>query len=191
MTARLAAALAAAALGLAASEGSSEGLPYGSEAVGQSFSSANGSSSAQDATRGLPEGAGVEVARAKCIGCHEADLIVSQRLSPTGWDREVAKMERWGAKLSAEERPVLVGYLTRQFGVRPMASHDAAAVAAGEAIYKAACRSCHEDDLSEQQRLSAAAWGRTVDKMVRWGAKVSADEKPALVTYLTSRWGHP
>ncbi len=146
---------------------------------------------AQDAARGLPEGAGVEVARAKCLGCHEADLIVSQRLSPTGWDREVAKMERWGAKLSAEERPVLVGYLTRQFGVRPAASHDAAAVAAGEAVYKQTCRTCHEDDLSEQQRLSAAAWGRTVDKMVRWGAKVAADEKPALVAYLTSRWGHP
>jgi mono/diheme cytochrome c family protein len=146
--------------------------------------------SAQDTNRGLPESAGAEVARAKCLGCHEADLIVSQRLSATGWDREVAKMERWGAKVSADERPVLVAYLTRQFGVRPLASHDATAVAAGEAVYKQACRTCHEDDLSEQQRLSAAAWGRTVDKMVRWGAKVSADEKPALVAYLTSRWGY-
>jgi hypothetical protein len=147
--------------------------------------------SAQDTSRGLPEGAGVEVARARCLGCHESDIIVSQRLSPTGWDREVAKMERWGAKLSTEERPVLVGYLTRQFGLRPAASHDAAAVAAGEPVYTRTCRTCHGDDLSEQQRLSAAAWGRTVDKMVRWGAVVSADEKPALVAYLTSRWGHP
>ncbi len=145
--------------------------------------------SAQDAARSLPESAGADVAKAKCLGCHEADLIVSQRLSPTGWDREVAKMERWGAKLSAEERPVLVGYLGRHFGVRPLATHDAAAVAAGEAVYTAACRTCHEDDLSEQQRLSAAAWGRTVDKMVRWGAKVTAEDKPALVAYLTSRWG--
>jgi hypothetical protein len=137
----------------------------------------------------LPLTPGVEVATAKCIGCHEADLIVSQRLSPAGWDREVAKMERWGAQLSAEERPVLVGYLTREFGVRPTASHDTTAVAAGEAIFKEACRMCHEDDLSAQQRLSAAGWGREVDKMVRWGARVSAEEKPALVAYLTSRWG--
>jgi mono/diheme cytochrome c family protein len=137
----------------------------------------------------LPASAGVEVARAKCIGCHEADLIVSQRLSPGGWDREVAKMERWGATLTADERRTLVGYLTREFGVRPAVSHDPAAVAAGEAMFKAACRTCHDDDLSAQQRLSAAGWGREVDKMVRWGAKVSADEKPALVAYLTSRWG--
>jgi len=137
----------------------------------------------------LPAGAGVEVAQAKCLGCHEADLIVSQRLSPTGWDREVAKMERWGATLSAEERAALVGYLTRSFGVRPAVSHDAAAVAAGEAVFKEACRVCHDDDLSEQQRLTAAAWGREVDKMVRWGAKVTPEEKPALVAYLASRWG--
>jgi len=137
----------------------------------------------------LPAGAGVDVAQAKCLGCHEADLIVSQRLSPTGWDREVAKMERWGATLSAEERTALVGYLTRSFGVRPAVSHDAAAVAAGEAVFKEACRVCHDDDLSEQQRLTAAGWGREVDKMVRWGARVTPEEKPALVAYLTSRWG--
>jgi mono/diheme cytochrome c family protein len=115
---------------------------------------------------------------------------VSQRLSPTGWDREVAKMERWGATLSAEERPALVEYLARHFALRPAASHDRAAVPAGEKVYAAACRSCHEDDLAAQQRLSAAAWGRTVDKMVRWGAKVTAEDKPALVAYLTSRWGY-
>ncbi len=139
----------------------------------------------------LPPGAGVEVATAKCIGCHEADLIVSQRLSQTGWDREIGKMERWGATLSAAERATLLGYLTRSFGPRPSVSHDAAAVAAGEAVFKEACRMCHDDDLSAQQRLTAAGWGREVDKMVRWGAKVSADEKPALVAYLFSRWGHP
>ena len=75
--------------------------------------------------------------------------------------------------------------------MRPTASHDAAAAAAGEAVFKEACRVCHDDDMSAQQRLTAAGWGREVDKMVRWGAKVSAAEKPALVAYLTSRWGRP
>jgi len=139
----------------------------------------------------LPATPGADVAAARCLGCHEADLIMAQRLSPAGWDREVGKMERWGARLTPEERPRLVGYLTREFGVRPTAAHDPAAVAAGEAVFKEACRVCHDDDMSAQQRLSAAGWGREVDKMVRWGAKVSADEKPALVAYLTSRWSHP
>ncbi|MEP7117791.1 MAG: hypothetical protein ABI880_09420 [Acidobacteriota bacterium] len=155
------------------------------------FLTASGVLGAQAPLATLPDGPGVEVAQAKCIACHEADLIVSQRLSPTGWDREVAKMERWGAQLTPDERTSLVGYLTRQFGVRPTASHDPQAVASGEAVYKEACRVCHEDDLVQQQRLTAAGWGREVDKMVRWGARVSADEKGPLVAYLASRWGFP
>lgn len=140
-------------------------------------------------TAALPQSAGVEVATAKCLGCHAADLIESQRLGQGGWDREIAKMERWGARLTAEERAALLGYLTREFGVRPAASHDTSAVAAGAAIYEEACRTCHADEFVEQQHLDTAAWGREVDKMVRWGAKVSAEEKPALVAFLASRWG--
>lgn len=147
-------------------------------------------SPARAQTPGLPATTGVDVAKAKCVGCHEADLIVSQRLSQGGWDREIAKMERWGAKLSAEERPVLLAYLTREFGLRPVAAHDATAVAAGATTFKNACLGCHGEDLSAQQRLNTAGWGREVDKMVRWGAKVSAEEKPALVAYLTSRWAY-
>jgi cytochrome c5 len=150
-----------------------------------------GAARAQAPAAALPDGPGATVAKASCVGCHEADLIVSQRLGQAGWDREIAKMERWGAKVSAADRPVLLAYLATQFGLRSVTAHDTQALASGESVFKAACRTCHEDDLSAQQRLSAAAWGRTVDKMVRWGAKVSAAEKPVLVAYLTSRWGPP
>ncbi len=138
----------------------------------------------------LPNSPGVAVVTAKCVGCHDADLIVSQQLSPAGWDREVAKMERWGATVTPDERPALVAYLARHFGVRPTPSHDATAAAAGEAVFKRSCLGCHGDDLSSQQRLTSAGWGREVDKMVRWGATVTAADKGPLVAYLTSRWGH-
>jgi cytochrome c5 len=139
----------------------------------------------------LPDAPGVEVVRASCLGCHEADLIVSQRLSQTGWDREITKMERWGARLTADDRRRLLEYVAGQFGVLPAAPRDERAVRAGEAVYARACRVCHEDDLSAQQRLTAAGWERTVDKMVRWGAAVSADERAPLVAFLTSRWSRP
>ena len=100
-----------------------------------------------------------------------------------------AAIQRCKVEETAREAPTLLGYLVREFGVRPAASHDPQAVAAGEAVYKEACRTCHDDGFVEQQRLDAAAWGREVDKMVRWGARVSADEKPGLVAFLTSRWG--
>jgi DMSO/TMAO reductase YedYZ molybdopterin-dependent catalytic subunit len=55
--------------------------------------------------------------------------------------------------------------------------------------YESACRVCHDDDLAAQQRLTAEGWGRTVDKMVRWGARVSPEQRQPLVEFLASRWG--
>jgi hypothetical protein len=44
--------------------------------------------------------------------------------------------------------------------------------------------SCHGPSLIAQQRLSRDGWAREVDKMIGWGAKVSANDKNALVNYL-------
>jgi sulfite oxidase len=65
-------------------------------------------------------------------------------------------------------------------------SHDATD---GEAAYQTACRACHADDLVEQQRLSEAAWGRTVDKMIQWGARIENDRRASLLKYLAARFG--
>jgi cytochrome c5 len=50
------------------------------------------------------------------------------------------------------------------------------------------CLSCHESDLIVQQRLTRAAWGRSVDKMVRWGAVVEADEREPMLDYLSAHF---
>jgi cytochrome c2 len=132
------------------------------------------------------EGADGQAVRMKCLGCHQGDLIAQQRMTRDGWDREIAKMERWGVTLSAAERAQMLTFLAGRFG-RDVSS--GAVPADGEVVYRAACRACHEDDLASQQRLSAVAWARTVDKMVSWGARVAPEQKPALVAYLASRWG--
>jgi cytochrome c5 len=48
------------------------------------------------------------------------------------------------------------------------------------------CVSCHETDVITQQRLIRPAWGRSVDKMVRWGATVEAEERDPLLDYLAA-----
>ena len=138
------------------------------------------------ATSALPDDAGAEVLRARCLSCHGSDLIVSQKLSEAGWGRELDKMVRWGATVSDTERPALLGYLSAHFAPVPVASHSRAAE--GEAVFKRACLMCHGADLTEQQRLSPTGWTREVEKMVRWGAAVSDVEKPALVDFLSTRY---
>lgn len=141
----------------------------------------------------LPAGPGAEVLRARCLGCHAADLVVSQRLSLAGWTREVDKMVGWGATMESADRDTLQAYLAGHFGPRPAPSHTAAIattrVALGAAIYRRACLSCHGGDLVEQQRLTRTGWVREVDKMVRWGAAVGETEKDALADHLAGQFG--
>ena len=143
----------------------------------------------------LPAGAGADVLRARCVSCHESDIITSQKLSLTGWTNSVAKMVRWGASITPEERAVLQPYLAQHFSPRRMASHSntgvpaAASAEAGAATYKRVCLTCHDADMIEQQRLTPTGWTRSVEKMMRWGAAVSDADKQPLVEYLASRFG--
>jgi DMSO/TMAO reductase YedYZ molybdopterin-dependent catalytic subunit len=68
----------------------------------------------------------------------------------------------------------------------PVASHEPGAA---NATFERACRVCHDDDLAAQQRLTREGWGREVDKMIRWGARVAPEERGPLVQFLASRWG--
>ncbi len=52
------------------------------------------------------------------------------------------------------------------------------------------CGTCHSTDLVTQQRLDRPRWAATVDKMIRWGATLSSEERTALLNYLTTRY-HP
>lgn len=136
----------------------------------------------------LPAGPGREVVVARCVACHEADLIVQQRLTRAAWQRSVEKMVRWGAVVDTTEREPLLDYLAAHFAATP-AAQNLVATASSEPIYKRACLGCHEDDLIESQRLTRDAWVRTVEKMVRWGADVPAVDRDALVNYLAARYG--
>jgi len=142
------------------------------------------------ARQDLPEGKGVELARDRCVSCHEADLIVSQRLSRQGWTREVEKMIRWGAVASDSEKEILIDYFAANFKPRSAAAGATAAGAdQGKQIFEEKCLLCHEADLTVQQRLSRQGWTREVEKMVRWGAVVTDAEKEPLVDYLFKNFG--
>jgi cytochrome c553 len=135
----------------------------------------------------LPPGQGRETVIARCVTCHEADLITQQRLSRIGWGRELDKMIRWGAVVDTSEREPMLDYLSAHFSPKPVPARIVA-TAGTEAAYKRACLTCHEDDLIEQQRLNRAGWTREVDKMIRWGAVVPDAEKDALIDYLAARY---
>ncbi len=141
------------------------------------------------AEQDLPPGKGVELANAKCVTCHEADLIMAQRLSKQGWTREVEKMIRWGAVVNDAEKAILVDYFSEHFKPGKTATMVAANnLDRGKQIFEDKCTVCHEADLTEQQRLSRQGWTREVEKMIRWGATVTEAEKEPLVNYLVNNY---
>jgi hypothetical protein len=47
--------------------------------------------------------------------CHDAGIIVQQRLDKKAWSKEVDKMIRWGALVEAQDRDPLVDYFAANF----------------------------------------------------------------------------
>lgn len=135
----------------------------------------------------LPAGPGADVLKSKCVICHEADIITSQKLSLSGWTNSINKMVRWGSQITPQEREVLQPYLAQHFAPKPVAAHESTET--GAATLKRACLTCHDADIIEQQKLTPTGWTRSVEKMMRWGAALSDAEKQPLVDYLAARFG--
>jgi hypothetical protein len=63
----------------------------------------------------LPAGTMQTKATTACAECHEARIILQQRLSKAAWTKEVDKMTKWGAVVDAADRGALIDYLSTNF----------------------------------------------------------------------------
>lgn len=53
---------------------------------------------------------------------------------------------------------------------------------------RTACLMCHDSHIIVQQRLSKTAWGKEVDKMIKWGAIVSPSDRDPLIDYFSTNF---
>jgi len=63
----------------------------------------------------MPPGPMQAKATTACLECHEARIILQQRLSKSAWIKEVDKMVKWGAVVDANDRDALIDYLSANF----------------------------------------------------------------------------
>ena len=66
-------------------------------------------------TADLPAGPMQAKATTACLECHEARIILQQRLSKAAWTKEVDKMTKWGAVVDDADRDALIDYLSSNF----------------------------------------------------------------------------
>jgi hypothetical protein len=63
----------------------------------------------------LPAGSMQAKATTTCLECHEARIILQQRLSKAAWTKEVDKMTKWGAVVDPTDHDALIDYLSTNF----------------------------------------------------------------------------
>jgi hypothetical protein len=66
-------------------------------------------------TPDLPPGPMQAKATTSCVECHEARIILQQRLSKAAWTKEVDKMVKWGAVIDTTDHDALIDYLSTNF----------------------------------------------------------------------------
>ena len=66
-------------------------------------------------TEDLPSGSMQAKATTSCLECHEARIILQQRLSKAAWTKEVDKMMKWGAVVDPNDHDALIDYLSANF----------------------------------------------------------------------------
>src|ERR1700704_394015 len=62
-------------------------------------------------TEDLPPGPIQTKATTACLECHEARIILQQRLTKAAWAKEDDKMIKWGAAVDAADREALIDFL--------------------------------------------------------------------------------
>src|SRR4051812_3920479 len=78
-------------------------------------SSARAAQQAASPGEGLPDAPGKDVTVKACAPCHEARRAASVRLTREGWAAVIESMRNRGAKVSDEEFPVILDYLSTHF----------------------------------------------------------------------------
>ncbi|PYV92015.1 MAG: hypothetical protein DMG90_05590 [Acidobacteria bacterium] len=63
----------------------------------------------------LPPGPLQSKVKTACLECHDATIIVQQRLGKAAWTKEVDKMIKWGALVEPGDRDALIEYLSTNF----------------------------------------------------------------------------
>jgi hypothetical protein len=66
-------------------------------------------------TADLPAGPMQAKTTTACLECHEARIILQQRLTKATWTKEVDKMTKWGAVVDPADRDPLIDYLSTNF----------------------------------------------------------------------------
>jgi len=135
-----------------------------------------GTSQAQDDSE-----RGERIMNGSCQECHDTRRIQVQAKSADEWGKTVATMMEKGAKVAADDIPLLVNYLVDHHGPLPDGP--------GKSIVLNTCTLCHDLKRIKLGRRSPEEWEETLSAMLNEGAPLSDDAFPVVHAYLSRHFG--
>ena len=115
----------------------------------------------------LPDGKGKDVVEIACSDCHSLERIKAERRNEEGWNSLIHEMLENGAAINANDMPVIVAYLAKNFGpdkkvnINTAAANEIAGVLKLESAEVAAVIQYRDEhgkfkDLDELKKVSGA-----------------------------------
>jgi cytochrome c5 len=119
---------------------------------------------------------GEQILSVACTTCHDNRHVDTQALDDEGWTKVVKAEIARGAKVSADDLPVLVEYLARFHGPLPEGP--------GKEVLLNICTQCHDLQRVRRTRLSAEGWAEILQTMLNEGAPLTDDDFAKALRYL-------
>lgn len=119
---------------------------------------------------------GEQVQNGACIGCHDLRPIQTSAYNSADWTMVVDSMVNKGAEVKPADKPVLIDFLTRNYGPLPDGK--------GKDILLNTCTLCHDLGRVRRHTVSREEWDETLGAMLNEGAMLSERDFPVLLDYL-------
>lgn len=124
---------------------------------------------------------GERIMNVSCQNCHDTRRIQTAAMDAEGWGETVSSMIEKGAKVSKDDVPVLVRYLTLSHGPVPDGP--------GKDILLNTCTMCHDLKRIKLGHRSPEEWEETLGSMLNEGAPLSEEQFPIIHAYLSRHFG--
>ena len=119
---------------------------------------------------------GEQLLNAACLACHDHRPVDTLALDEPAWTKVVKAEVARGARLKADDVPVLVDYLVKYHGPLPDGP--------GKELVLNICTQCHDLQRVRRERLTPEGWLEVLESMLNEGAPLSEKDLPEVLRYL-------
>ncbi|MGA2393451.1 MAG: hypothetical protein ABSH03_08900 [Candidatus Lustribacter sp.] len=143
----------------------------------------------------LPPGDGADIIAVTCSQCHGLNALTQLRMSGPAWRHQIYDMIERGAQVRPDQVDTMVNYLQTHLGPGipfpgPSPAPVTLAPGNGADVVQTRCSLCHGVDRVVTVKRTPAQWTAILNRMVYYGAPITADQQKAVFDYLSKNYGN-